>query len=143
MAKKPVRKYACKRMIFTIGTHVMSGFADDSFFELSPNGEGTQKTVGCDAEVAISLDPDDTFTGKFSLLQTSDDIAFIRNAYKLHRETGQTWPFTATNLLGGEVFKCKEWWPKNYPAVTYGKTITMRDAEFDTGSGDWDDTMEV
>ena len=142
MAK--VRTYACKKVLISFGPISISGKAEGSFFEVSPSGEGTQKIVGCGGEVGRSLDPDTTFTGKISLLQTSDEAARLQQFYTMDQETGLgVYPLTVTNLMGGEIFSCAQAWIKNSAVRNYDKNIVNREFEFDTGDGRFNDAMRV
>ena len=67
-----IKTYNPKEVIVTCGTHIVTGYADDSFISIEPNGDGITKKTGCDGEIARSISPDNTYKAKLTLLQTSD-----------------------------------------------------------------------
>lgn len=69
-----IKTYNPKEVVVACGTHIVSGYADDSFISIEPNGDGITKKVGCDGEIARSISPDNTYKVKITLLQNSDPI---------------------------------------------------------------------
>lgn len=53
-----VTVYSSKNIICSMGTHIPSGFAEDSFISVTPQGDGVTDEAGADGEVVISI-PDD------------------------------------------------------------------------------------
>ena len=56
-----IKTYNPKEVIVTCGTHIVTGYADDSFISIEPNGDGITKKTGCDGEIARSISPDNTY----------------------------------------------------------------------------------
>ena len=83
-----VKTYNPKEVIASLGSHIVSGWADDSFITIDPNADGVTKKVGCDGEVVRSVSPDDTYIVKFSLLQTSETNSFLQGCVARDRKTG-------------------------------------------------------
>jgi len=138
--KKRVKAYACKRVLLSCGSHSVSGYADDSFIVVEANSEGVQKVVGCDGEVARSLDPDETYKLKVALLQTSDSNAFFQRKYDLDQQTGLgVFPVLCTDLMGNVIFQSDEMWVANKANRTYGKTTQNIEWQLDGGDGKWTD----
>ena len=50
-----IKTYNPKEVIVTCGTHIVTGYADDSFISIEPNGDGITKKTGCDGEIARSI----------------------------------------------------------------------------------------
>jgi hypothetical protein len=143
MSKKPGR-YSCKKVIVICGTRRITGFADDSFLEIEPHGDGTEKVVGCGGETARSFDPDNTYGVNITLMQTSDDVAWLQRRYDLDRNTGRgDFPIIVQNLMGGELFTAPFAWVKNDPTHEFAKTAGNRQIELDTGDGIWNKTVGV
>ena len=42
-----IKTYNPKEVVVACGTHIVSGYADDSFISIEPNGDGITKKVGC------------------------------------------------------------------------------------------------
>ena len=66
-----VTTYNPRKVTCSLGNHIASGFADDSFISIEPAGDGTSYVVGADGEIARSIDPSKVYTVKLSLLQGS------------------------------------------------------------------------
>ena len=56
-----MQTYNPKKISMSFGTHMPTGYADDSFVSIEPNGDGITKKVGCDGEIVRSVSPDDTY----------------------------------------------------------------------------------
>ena len=50
MSKK-IKTYNPKEVTVSCGSHIVEGFADDSFITIEFNGDGITKKVGCDGEI--------------------------------------------------------------------------------------------
>lgn len=139
MAKVGVKTYDCRKVIVTYGGSIITGFAEDSFVSIEPNGEGTTHVVGCDGEVSRSLDPDRTFNVKIALNQTSDSNSYLRKIYKMDRITGTgILPLLITDLRGGVIFQADQAWIKRHPSTVWGKSTQNREYEFGTGESDYE-----
>ena len=55
-----IKTYNPKEVTMAFGSHIVSGYADDSFITIDPAGDGVTKKVGCDGEIVRSISPDDT-----------------------------------------------------------------------------------
>ena len=73
-----IKTYNPKQVTCALGTHIVTGYAEDSFISVDPNGDGITKKVGCDGEIVRSVSPDDTYVVKLSLLQTSATNKFLQ-----------------------------------------------------------------
>lgn len=140
MARKKVKTYASKKVIIAWGSHVVTGYAEDSFVTVDPHGEGVNKVVGCDGEIARSLDPNQTYTVKLSVLQTSDSNAFFNKMQKLDSETGEgVFPLLITDLMGGTIFSADEAWLQKGASRVWGKANQNREWTFDTGEAEYNE----
>ena len=50
-----IKTYNPKEVIVTCGTHIVTGYADDSFISIEPNGDGITKKTGCDGEIPVQF----------------------------------------------------------------------------------------
>lgn len=74
-----IKTYNPKEVTMALDSHIISGYADDSFLTIEPSGDGITKRVGCDGEIVRSISPDDTFVLKFTVLQTSESNSFLQS----------------------------------------------------------------
>ena len=65
-----VTVYSSKNIICSMGTHIPSGFAEDSFISVTPQGDGVTDEAGADGEVVISIPDDPRF--EIKLVQQAD-----------------------------------------------------------------------
>lgn len=132
-----ISTYNPKEVIVTLGTHIVTGYADDGFVAIDPSGDGVAKKVGCDGEIVRSVSPDDTYVIKLSLLQTSPTNSFLQQKLALDRKTGDgMFPVLIKDLKGGLVFSTDAAWPAKAASRGYGKEAGNREWEIHTGSGD-------
>lgn len=128
--------YSAKQVIVALGSHAVTGFADDSFVTIEKNGDGITKTVGCDGEIVRSIDPDNTYKVKISLLQPSPTNAFLQNKFAQDYQTGDgTYPILIKDLKGGMIFSADTAWASKPATRTFGKSNNNREWELDTGDG--------
>lgn len=131
-----IKTYNPKEVTVAFGNHIVSGFADDSFVTIDPNGDGVTKKVGCDGEIVRSISPDDTYIVKVSLLQTSATNSYLQGRLAKDRKDGSgMFPVIVKDLKGGLVFSCDAAWPKGPASRGYGKEAGNREWELHTGSG--------
>ena len=129
-----VKTYNPKEVTVACGSHIVTGFADDSFVSIEASGEGITKKVGCDGEIVRAVSPDNTFKVKITLLQTSDSNAYFSNMVDVDRETGDgMFPVLIKDLKGGLVFSTEAAWVTKKASVTRGKADNNREWELDTG----------
>ena len=131
-----IKTYNPKEVVMSLGTHVVSGYADDSFLTIDPNGDGITKKVGCDGEIVRSVSPDDTSIVKIVVLQTSDTNHFLEERAAQDRKTGDgMFPILIKDLKGGLVFSTDAAWPVRSASRAFGKESNNREWELHTGSG--------
>ena len=131
-----VNTYNPKEIIVALGTHIAGGYAEDSFVVIDPNGGGITKKVGCDGEIARSIDPDDTFIFKLSLQQYSKTNSYLQQCYDRDRISGDgVFPIMVKDLKGGFVFSADTAWVAKPASRGYGKEAGNREWEIHTGSG--------
>lgn len=130
-----IKTYNPKEVVVACGTHIVSGYADDSFINIEPNGDGITKKVGCDGEIARSISPDNTYKVKITLLQNSDSNSFFSNIADYDRATGNgLFPVLIKDLRGGMLFATEAAWVIKKSPATRGKETNNREWEIDTAS---------
>lgn len=130
-----IKTYNSKEVVVACGTHIVSGYADDSFISIEPNGDGITKKVGCDGEIARSISPDNTYKVKITLLQNSDSNSFFSNIADYDRATGNgLFPVLIKDLRGGLLFATEAAWVIKKSPATRGKETNNREWEIDTAS---------
>lgn len=135
-----IKTYNPKEVIASFGSHIITGYADDTFITIEPNGDGITKKVGCDGEIVRAVSPDNTYKVKFTLLQTSDSNSYLSRSVDRDRETGDGMePLLIKDLKGGLLFSTEAAWPIKKAAVTRGKESNNREWELDTGDATLDE----
>ncbi len=130
-----IKTYNPKEVVVACGTHIVSGYADDSFINIEPNGDGITKKVGCDGEIARSISPDNTYKVKITLLQNSDSNSCFSNIADYDRATGNgLFPVLIKDLRGGLLFATEAAWVIKKSPATRGKETNNREWEIDTAS---------
>ena len=130
-----IKTYNPKEVVVACGTHIVSGYADDSSISIEPNGDGITKKVGCDGEIARSISPDNTYKVKITLLQNSDSNSFFSNIADYDRATGNgLFPVLIKDLRGGLLFATEAAWVIKKSPATRGKETNNREWEIDTAS---------
>jgi len=131
-----IKTYNPQEVIVSLGTHIVSGFAEDSFVTIDPNGDGVTKKVGCHGEVVRSISPDNTYIVKISVFQTSETNSFLQERLDKDRKSGDgMFPILVKDLKGSLVFSCDAAWPKGPASRGYGKEAGNREWELHTGAG--------
>lgn len=132
-----INTYNPKQIVISVGTQIITGFADDSFVTIEASGEGITKKVGCDGEIVRAISPDNTYKVKLSLLQTSECNSYLSQLVDYDRETGEGLvPVTIKDLKGGLVFSTEAAWVIKKSSVTRGKADNNREWELDTGDAE-------
>lgn len=130
------KTYNPKDITIALGNHIVTGYADDSFVTIDPNGGGITKKVGCDGEVVRSIDPDDTYVVKISLLQSSATNSWLQNMNNMDKKTGDgMFPILIKDLKGEMVFSAEDAWAVKPASRGYGKESGNREWEIHTGDG--------
>ena len=131
------KTYDPRLVTMSFGSHIVTGFADDSHITIEANGDGITKKVGCDGEVARALPTDRTHKVKCVLLQTSDSNSVFQAAYKRDLETGEgKAPLLIKDLKGGLLYSSEEAWITKDATRTRGKDTNNNEWEFDSGYDD-------
>jgi len=131
-----VRTYNPEKVITTLGSHVVSGVADDSFITIEPAGDGTTMKVGCDGSVNRSISPNHSFTIKLVTQQSSPTNQFLQNQLDMDQQDGTgTFPILIKDLMGEEQFSADTAWVTKPASWVRGKETNNREWELACGYG--------
>lgn len=127
-----VKTYNPKKVTMAFGNHMVRGYAEDSFITIEPVGEGVSSQSGADGEVVRSVDPDNRYTVKIVVQQTSSTNEFLMNMRKKDKKNGTgTFPLNVKDLMGNETFSAETAWVKNDASWVRGKTASDREWEIE------------
>lgn len=130
------KTYSSKKIVIACGSHIVSGYADDSFVTISPTGDGVSYTQGCDGEGIRSVSPNNSYTVKLDLLQYSKTNSFFQNKFNQDQNDGiGTFPLVVKDLSGGLLFSAEDAWVTNPAEREYGAAANTRSWELQTGPG--------
>lgn len=128
--------YSAEKVIIALGSHVVTGYADDSFINVESASDGTTMKVGCDGSVNRSISPNKAYNIKIALQQNSPTNAFLSNRYDMDQENGDGhFPIIIKDLMGNEQFSSDVAWVNKPAAWGRGKEATNREWELSCGSG--------
>lgn len=131
-----IKTYNPKEVTMALGSHIVSGYGDDTFVTIEANGDGITKRVGCDGEIARSISPDDTFVIKLTVLQTSQSNTFLQESFNHDQKTGEgMFPVLIKDLRGGMVFSSDAGWVVKPTSRQFSKESQNREWEIHTGAG--------
>lgn len=131
-----IKTYNPKQVTISLGSHLVSGYADDSFITIDPNGDGVTKKVGCDGEIVRSIGPDDTYVIKLSVLQTSATNAWLQKKFEADvKNASGMFSVLIKDLKGGVKFSAAYGWVAKPASRGYGKESNNREWEIHTSSG--------
>ena len=134
MSKRKPQTYFCKQVLIALGSHVVTGWADDNFVSYEKNGDGTTTKYGCDGEIVRSIDPNTSYKIKLSLLHTSLTNGFLQNKYNQDQETGEGYfPLMIKDLRGTVLFQSDYAWIAKPANRSFGKQAPNTDWEIETG----------
>lgn len=133
-----VTTYNPKKVTCSLGNHIATGFADDSFITIEPAGDGTSYVVGADGEIARSIDPSKVYTVKIALLQASRSNAYLQKMYDKDQKDGTgTFSVNINDLLGAEKFTGGIAWVTKPASWARGKAQGNREWEIVVGEGEF------
>lgn len=128
--------YNPKKITMNFGTHIASGYAEDSFVTIEPATDGTTYTTGADGEVIRSIDPSDIYLLKVSLLQGSATNEYLQGMVDMDKADGTgTFGVTITDTIGNESFSGATAWVTKPAAWGRGKAATNREWEIVVAGG--------
>lgn len=125
-----VKTYNCRKVTCSLGYHIVSGFADDSFVTVEPAGDGTSYVTGADGETVRSIEPSKTYTVKLTVQQTSPTNQYLQKMYDADQEDGSgVFSVNINDILGNEKFVAGQAWVTKPASFGRGKNQTNREWE--------------
>lgn len=133
-----VRTFDAKRIVIVIGSHLVSGYAEDTFISIEPTGDGTQSSAGADGEVARSLSNNPLHRVAITLQQTSESNDYLSELLRRDKASGGggVVPFEVRDLRGTTMFAASQAWVVNYPTIEYGSEVGDREWTIDVVATD-------
>lgn len=129
-----VKTYNSRLVKVEFDGSTITGMADDTFVTIEQKGNGVISKSGVDGEVARAVDPNEQFTVRFVLLQTSASNDWLQSHYQEDITTGHgLGTLTITDMRGENVFFATAAWVSKQPTRTYGKDTVNREWTFETG----------
>lgn len=126
--------YNCSKVKIALGSHAVTGYAEDSFVVIEPLDNGVTSKAGCDGEIVRSVDPNDRVSVKITLLQSSPTHRFLLNKYKQDKKDGMgAFPILINDLTGKEKVSADMAWVTKLPAKTNGKDSQNKEWVLETG----------
>lgn len=131
MASDKVHVYNPRKTTTVLGgSHIVTGFSEDSFVSVEPDGDGNKYDQGCDGETVISVDPTDVHKISLKLQQTSETNAYLNTQYeKLKNGEGGVFAVQTSDLLGKEQFSANNCFVSKRAKWERGKDQKERDWE--------------
>lgn len=133
-----VTTYNSRKVTCAFGSHIVSGFADDSFISIEPAGDGTQHVVGADGEIGRSIDPSSLYTLKLSLMQYSKTNDYLQKMHDKDKKDGTgTFSVNINDIIGKEKFVGAVAWVTKPAVWGRGKAQGNREWEIVIGEGEF------
>ena len=129
-----IKTYNSRQVLISLGTHAVTGYADDSFVTIDQKGDGVTSKTGCDGEVARAVDPNEQYTIKISVQQQSPTNKFLQSMYAQDKLNGTgLFSVLIKDLTGNVQFSATSAWVLKQPSRTWGKDTNNREWEIETG----------
>lgn len=130
--------YNPAKVKIALGTHIVTGYAEDSFVTIEPIGDGVTSQAGCDGEIVRSVDPNERYTVKLVLQISSPTHKYLLDRYKKDKQDGSgIFPILIKDITGGDKFSAAAAWPSKLPSNVKGKTAQNKEWTLETGQADY------
>lgn len=114
--------YRAEDIITTVGSHLVTGYADDSFLTIDAMEDAVTHKVGCQGEVVRSIIPNKAVTVKLVLLYNSRSQKYLSEMLKRDKKDGTgIFPMEVKDLSGGIILSASQCWVTKAPSKSYGK----------------------
>ncbi len=130
------KTYDSSRVIITVGPHIITGYAEDSFVTVEEMGDGITSVVGANGEKARSMSQNRSLTITLSLLQTSKSNDALSSLHDFDRASGGrgTFPLQITDLTGRTMISDASSWIVKKPNSEFGPTVNGREWTIETSN---------
>ena len=136
-----VKTYNCRQVTIALGTHAVSGLAEDSFITIEQKGDGITSKTGCDGEVVRAVDPNEQYTIKLAVSQLSATNKYLQTQYEKDKKNGDgLFSVLIKDLKGGVKFSASSAWVIKQPSRVWGKDTNNREWEIETGPATYTET---
>lgn len=124
-----VRTYDPKRIVITIGSHIVTGYAEDTFITVEQTGDGTTAMSGADGEVGRSFSNNPLNDITLTVMATSPTNDYLSRLWARDKASGGAGmvPFTMQDLRGSSVFAASQAWVVKMPAQEFGREVGERE----------------
>lgn len=128
------KNYDPKSVVLTLGTHIVSGYADGTFITAARNNQMFTLQSGASGETSRSKSSDFSGTLELVLMQTSISNDFLQSKASLD-ELNNAGKFTVGLLdeNGTTIISAVEAWVQQQPSVEFGKELSERTWTLETG----------
>lgn len=131
-----MKTYNPKKVTCSLGSHIVSGYADDSMITIDFASEGTSYVVGADGEIVRSIDPAEIYTLKLAVQQTSTTNTYLQKMFDKDRKNGTgTFSVNIKDILGKEKFSGEVAWVTKPASFVRGRTQNNREWEIAVNKG--------
>ncbi len=131
-----VHSYNPKKVACALGSHIVTGFADDSMIAVEYNGDGVSHVQGADGEIVRSIDPSTTYSLKLTLQQTSATNTYLQQMYEMDKAYGNAvFNVIIKDLWGNDEFTASNAWVVKPASFARGKTQQNREWELMCADG--------
>lgn len=124
-----VTVYSQKNIICSMGTHILSGYAEDGFITITPQGDGVTDEVGADGEVVVSIPDDPRFEIKLVLQYGSRSNQWLLKQYNNNKQNPGSGMFNMQIKDMGENpdFTASKAWVSKPASYAYGKASSTQE----------------
>lgn len=131
-----VKTYNPKEVNIVFGSHIASGFAEDTFVSVEAHGDGVTYKVGCDGEMNRSISPDGSYVVKLTLMQGSPTNNYLQTRVEKDRKDGNgDFPVMIKDLMGNEKFSSDYAFVVKPANWVRGKDVQSREWEIVAADG--------
>lgn len=136
---KPTTYRASDVTMILGGSHIVSGFAEDSFISIQPQGGGNTMKVGADGEVVRDQDTSKMYKVNLNLLHGSKTCAWLDEAFQRDKSTGNgMFDIMVKDLSGvNRQFDGRYCCLENLPNVDYNKSSPTHSYTILVASGEY------
>lgn len=136
-----MKTYNSRQVMIALGSHSVSGFADDSFVTIEQKGDGVTSKTGCDGEVSRAVDPNEQFTIKLVVQQMSATNKYLQGMYAKDKKSGDgVFSVLIKDITGGVKFSASDAWVVKQPSRVWGKDTNNREWQIETGPATYAET---
>lgn len=120
-----VHVYSAKNVIAALGSHIPSGYSQDSFITVEAIGNGVEDDSGADGEVVINISQDRRLKISFKMQYQSATNTFLLNKYNANRLVPGSglFPVVIKDLGGNPLVTCEQAWVVKPAGIAYGAKI--------------------